>query len=206
MYEVSKCILEILPFIEIDVRSVTYHFRGNMIEARISHDMESQLSPKCDQRDQIPNSLEIVQSITVIDGFYLQRIYTNFIDTNESHLQHLHIIFDEKLVCTYNENDKKFHARPIICGSPTIISMAGIVEGPAKPKSYYFKQMLKDLLSVNSKEIDNEFANRYVTLNDLRLVKILTGYVLQAIFFLQMVTHFVLITLVDYLTPIGKMS
>jgi hypothetical protein len=40
----------------------------------------------------------------------------------------------------------RHHARPIICGSPIIISTASIVEGPARPKAYYFEQMPIDML------------------------------------------------------------
>jgi hypothetical protein len=98
-------------------------------------------------------------------------------------LNHMHVIFEDNLVCTHDENDKRFHGRPIICGSPSIISIAGIVEGPAKPKGYYFKQMLKDLLSINSKEIENEFADSYVSSEDPRLVPVATGYAIQAVFF-----------------------
>jgi hypothetical protein len=96
----------------------------------------------------------------------------------------MHVIFEDNLVCTHDENDKGYHARPIICGSPSIISIASIVEGPAKPKVYYFKQMLKDLLSMSSKDIERELADSYVTYDDPPLVHVATGYGIQAIFFL----------------------
>ncbi len=57
-------------------------------------------------------------------------------------LNHLHVIFEDNLVCTHDGNDKRYHARPITCCSPSIISIAGIVEGPTKPGGYYFKQIL----------------------------------------------------------------
>jgi hypothetical protein len=150
-------------------------------------------------------SKDIGQKITVIDGFYLQRIYSKIIDENETQLDHLHIIFEDNLICTYDENDQRYHARPLICGSPSIISIAGIVEGPAKPKGYYFKLMLKDLISINSKEVENEFANRFIGYDDPRLVQAATGYAIQSIFFfLLMVTHSVRIILVDCLILIGR--
>jgi hypothetical protein len=121
--------------------------------------------------------------ITIIDGFYLQRLYSRIIDENESQLSHIHLVFDDNLVCTYDENDKRYHARPIICGSPSIISIPSIIEGPAKPKGYYFKHMLKDMLSISSKEIENEFAGTYVSYDDPRLMQVATGYAIQAIFF-----------------------
>ena len=148
---------------------------------------------------------DISQKVTFIDGFYLQRIYSRIIDEKELQLNHLHVVFEDNLVCTHDENDKRYHARPIICGSPTIISIAGIVEGPAKPKGYYFKNMLKDLLSINSKEIEQDFADSYISDHDPRLAYVLTGYAIQAIFFfLLMVTHSALIIHVDCLIPTGK--
>jgi hypothetical protein len=149
--------------------------------------------------------INIGQKLTVIDGFYLQRIYSRIIDEKEMHSTHLHAIFEDDLVCTYDENDGRAHARPIICGSPSIISIAAVFEGPAKPKGYYFKNMLKDLLSMNSKEIEQEYASMYVSYDDPRLVHVLTGYAIQAIFFfLLMVTHFAQIIHVDCTIPIGK--
>ena len=68
--------------------------------------------------------------------------------------------------------------------------------------------MFKDLLSINSKEIEQEYTSRYVSYvsyDDPRLVHVLTGYAIQAIFFfLLMVTHFVQIIHVDCTIPIGK--
>jgi hypothetical protein len=122
-------------------------------------------------------------NLAIIDGFYLQRIYSRIIDENESQLNHIHLVFEDNLVCTYDENDKRYHARPVICGSPSIISIPSIIEGPAKPKRYYFKQMLKDLLSISSKEIEKEFAGTFVSYNDPRLIQVATGYAIQAIFF-----------------------
>jgi hypothetical protein len=191
------------------VRSFAYYFRKNKAEDDIVDNMMMQLSHEFLDTNHLRglknSSCDIGQKITFIDGFYLQRIYSRIIDKNEMQLNHLHIIFEDNLVCTHDENDKRYHARPIICGSPSIISIAGIVEGPAKPKGYYFKQMLKDLLSMNSKEIEREFADSYVTYDDPRLVHVATGYAIQGIFFFSlMVTHSVRIIHVDCLIPIGK--
>ena len=171
----------------MDSRSFAYYFSKNKAKNDIvdnmmiqrSHEFRDTAHPR-----ELQNSLgDIDTKCTFIDGFYLQRIYSRIIDENEMQLNHMHVIFEDNLVCTHDENDKRYHARPIICGSPSIISIAGIVEGPAKPKGYYFKQMLKDLLSINSKEIENEFAESFVSNEDPRLVPVATGYVIQAVFF-----------------------
>jgi hypothetical protein len=146
---------------------------------QLSHDVSGNTSLGKSQN----SSYDTFQKMMIIDGFYLQRIYSRIMDKNEMQLDHLHLIFEDNLVCTYDENDKRYHARPIICGSPSIISISSIIEGPAKPKAYYFKQMLKDLLSMSSKEIEKEFANNFVSYDDPRLVHVATGYAIQAIFF-----------------------
>jgi hypothetical protein len=178
---------ELFSFVEIDCRSFAYYFSKNSAKNDIvdnmmiqrSHEFLDTVHPR-----ELQNSLgDIDRKCTFIDGFYLQRIYSRIIDENEMQSNHMHIIFEDNLVCTHDKNDKRYHARPIICGSPSIISIAGIVEGPAKPKGYYFKQMLKDLLSINSKEIENEFADSFVSSEDPRLVPVATGYVIQAVFF-----------------------
>ena len=145
------------------------------------------------------------QKTAIIDGFYLQRIYSRIIGDNESQLSHFHLVFEDNLVCTYDEIDKRYHARPIICGSPSIISIPSIIEGPARPKGYYFKQMLKDLLSISSKEIEMNLLVLLLamTIHDLRKWPQDMSF-RQSFFFLPMVTLSVQSIPVDYLTPTGK--
>lgn len=188
--KVSTNLQEFIPFIDVDVRPFTHHSKNNMIDdssrdnvmIQLSYDNggDSGIGSPADSQNLSNNSC---QKIAIIDGFYLQRIYSRIIDENESQLSHFHLVFEDNLVCTFDENDKRYHARPIICGSPSIISIPSIIEGPAKPKGYYFKQMLKDLLSISSKEIENEFASTFISYDDPRLTQVATGYVIQAIFF-----------------------
>ena len=185
--KVSTFLHEFVPFIDVDVRSFTNYFRKNMVEEDIEDNMMIQLSHEANANTSLgelqSSSGDTYQKMMIIDGFYLQRIYSRIIDGNEMHLDHMHLIFEDKLVCTYDENDKRYHARPIICGSPSIISISSIIEGPAKPRGYYFKQRLKDLLSTSSKEIENEFPDNFVSYDDPRLIHVATGYAIQAIFF-----------------------
>ena len=188
--KVSTNLQEFIPFIDVDVRPFTHHSKNNMIDdcyrdnvvIQLSHDNggDSGNGSPVDSQNSSNNSC---QKIAIIDGFYLQRVYSRIINDNESQLSHFHLVFEDNLVCTYDEFDKRYHARPIICGSPSIISIPSIIEGPAKPKGYYFKQMLKDLISISSKEIENEFASTFISYDDPRLTQVATGYVIQAIFF-----------------------
>jgi hypothetical protein len=204
--EITNRLQIIFPLIKIDLKPSRDYFSKNMIADDNGGKLVPQLSKDSFQHFGVEKTSSIVDTTgIIIDGFYLQRIYANIVDKNEIHFEHIHIIFEDKLVCTFDEFDRRFHARPIICGAPTIISIPSIVEGPAKPKAYYFKHMMKDLLSENSKEIDNEFANKYVQYDDSRMPQIATGYAIQAIFFfLLTVTPFAQIILVDCSILIGR--
>jgi hypothetical protein len=187
--EVSANLHELLPLVDLDIRPLTFdsknlldgtHKDGAINHASCTIGTDGGNSNLGESKD---SSKYSCPKIAIIDGFYLQRIYSRIIDKKESQLNHIHIVFDDILVCTYDENDKRYHARPIICGSPSVISIPSIIEGPAKPKGYYFKQMMKDLLCISSKEIENEFAGTFVTYDDPRLMQVTTGYAIQAIFF-----------------------
>ena len=72
--------------------------------------------------------------MNLYDGFELQNIIAENILTMNSTL---HIIFTNKLTATFDNDDFRYHARALISSNPTIISTAGIIEAPAKPKQYY---------------------------------------------------------------------
>ena len=81
------------------------------------------------------------KELILYDGFMMQRLLETMINENESNTDHVHIVFEDRLICTFSEEDWRYHARTIIAGSPSIISTSGIVEAPAKPKEWYIKQM-----------------------------------------------------------------
>lgn len=124
------------------------------------------------------------------DGFMLQRLLAKLIPTNETCVENVHIIFDSRLTCTFSEDDWRYHARAVICGTPSIISVPGIVEGPAKPKEFYIKQIqygmqhgVNGLEEEEVEELKQEFGERFIDYNDQRISHAAIGYVLQALFF-----------------------
>ena len=82
------------------------------------------------------------KELILYDGFMMQRLFETMINENESNADHVHIVFEDRLICTFSEEDWRYHARTIIAGNPSIISTTGIVEAPAKPKEWYINQML----------------------------------------------------------------
>ena len=89
-----------------------------------------------DSTTRVENAQEISQ-VFMYDGFELQKILRYLKDDKET----LHIILTNRLTCTFDENDSRYHARAVICANPAIISTTGIIEAPAKPKEYYLEVM-----------------------------------------------------------------
>ncbi len=71
-------------------------------------------------------------------GFVLQRLFEELISDAEKRLDHLHIIFTDLLICTFSEDDWRFHGRAVISGTLSIISIIGVVEAPAKPREFLY--------------------------------------------------------------------
>jgi hypothetical protein len=129
------------------------------------------------------------KELILYDGFMMQNLFETMINENESDTNHIHIVFEDRLICTFSEEDWRYHARTIIAGSPSIISTSGIVEAPAKPKEWYIKQMQlatydidrdgddeNDGISSNEKE-------KYLDYGDYTINFAAVGCALQALFF-----------------------
>jgi hypothetical protein len=106
------------------------------------------------------------------DGFELQRLLA------PAFQEDIHIIFTDLLTCTFSEDDWRYHARAVICGTPSIISTTGIVEAPAKPREFYVSQLGQDFNSLKKK-----LAGRFIDYGDKRMTEVAAGYALQALFF-----------------------
>ena len=120
------------------------------------------------------------------DGFEFMDILQELLPKEERTLSHIHIAFTNQLFGTWSEDDRRYHARVIICGFPSLISTSGIVEAPAKPKSYYFlKRQYAALGMQNAPEasLDSQFRGRFIEYGDQRLTEVMKGYVMQAILY-----------------------
>jgi putative metallopeptidase DUF6775 len=129
------------------------------------------------------------EELILYDGFMMQRLFETMINENESNTNHIHIVFEDRLICTFSEEDWRYHARTIVGGNPSIISTSGIVEAPAKPKEWYIKQMQ---LATYDIDLDGDDENdgipsnekeKYLDYGDYRINFAAVGYALQALFF-----------------------
>jgi len=120
-----------------------------------------------------------ISEVFMYDGFELQKILRHINENNYT----LHIILTNRLTCTFDENDKRYHARAVICANPSIISTTGIIEAPAKPKEYYFEVMKLRTQGLDIKSAKERYKDKFLEYNDKRLTKVLEGYILQVIFY-----------------------
>ena len=125
------------------------------------------------------------ENIIMYDGFQLQKVLSNLISEKESNENIFHVFFTNKLTCTYDYNDYRYHGRAIIGSNPSVISTTGIIEAPAKPREYYYDLMTNFTKGVNVETIKQKYKGRYLEYNDSRLSKIIEGYLLQAIFYYE---------------------
>ena len=88
-----------------------------------------------------------------------------------------------RLTCTFDENDNRYHARAVICANPAIISTTGIIEAPAKPREYYFEAMALKAQGLGIESAKEKHKEQFLDYNDKRLTNIVEGYLLQVIFY-----------------------
>lgn len=113
------------------------------------------------------------------DGLAWQGVCLDLIGDEESSAKFLHIAFTNRLLGSWDKKDRRYHGRAGIYAMPCLISTTGIVEGPAKPREYYFRLMagLDEQLAKEGLE------ERFVDYGDRRLTELLKGYTMQAVFY-----------------------
>ncbi|MCV0412273.1 DUF6775 family putative metallopeptidase [Nitrosarchaeum sp.] len=125
------------------------------------------------------------ENIVMYDGFEIQKVLTELIPEKERNLEAFHIFFTNKLTCTYDNDDYRYHGRALIGANPSIISTTGIIEAPAKPREYYLELISNYAQGINVESIKQKYKGTYLEYNDTRLSQIIEGYLLQAIFYFE---------------------
>ncbi|GFP22614.1 hypothetical protein HKBW3S09_00082 [Candidatus Hakubella thermalkaliphila] len=120
------------------------------------------------------------------DGYELLSIMRELIPAEETGLRTLHLAFTNQLLGTWDDTDGHYHARVGIFGHPALISIPGLVEAPARPRSYYLlRQQYQALGFPEAEEAALATATpgeepRWLEHDDPRLTEALKGYALQA--------------------------
>ena len=182
--------------VEVEIRTRFFEFfkdsaRKNAYELAVSR-IFNPLSPF---EKHIPTQEEVTfeensftnitdtNNIVMYDGFELKQIIANTIPQSESQSDMFHLICTNKLTCTYDYYDYRYHGRAIICSNPSIISIIGMIEAPAKPREYYLKMFENVSQGLNLDVLKNQFRGRYLEYHDVKLTEIVKGYAMQALFY-----------------------
>ena len=126
---------------------------------------------------------ERIEDVMMYDGFEVQNIIYDVITKNDSDQNNLHIVFTNRLICTYDTADSRYHGRTVICSNPAIISTTGMIEAPARPREYYFEAMKCKMQGLDIQDVKKNYSRKFLDYHDKRLSKISEGYLLQAIFY-----------------------
>jgi len=124
-----------------------------------------------------------IEDVVMYDGFEVQNIIYDVITENDSDQNNLHIVFTNKLTCTYDTADSRYHGRSVICSNPAIISTTGMIEAPARPREYYFEAMKCKTQGLDIQDVKKNYSGKFLDYHDKRLSKISEGYLLQVIFY-----------------------
>ena len=126
---------------------------------------------------------ERIEDVVMYDGFEVQNIIYDIIMEDDSDPNNLHIVFTNKLTCTYDTADSRYHGRTVICSNPSIISTTGMIEAPARPREYYFEAMKCKMQGLDIQNVKKNYNGKILDYHDQRLSKIAEGYLLQAVFY-----------------------
>ncbi len=118
------------------------------------------------------------------DGHRMMGMLQRLIPEAERSLSHIHVVFTNQLFGTWNDNDRRYHARVSLYGFPSLLSTTGIVVAPAKPREYYLLKQQYTALGIQDAApvgLDSQFAGQFIDHGDARLTEAMKGYVMQAI-------------------------
>jgi len=121
----------------------------------------------------------------VYDGRRLEDLFVSILGPQDLR-EHASIILTDRLVSTYSTDDLRHHLRTIVCGFPSIVSLPGIVEAPAKPREYYLMKQGMELQGagdVQLQELKKEFEGRFIDYGSPKTSEVLKGLALQAVLF-----------------------
>ena len=122
------------------------------------------------------------------DGRAVQRALNARLPDGERTLEHLHVPLLDRALATWGDHDGRWHKRVTVLGQPSLVSVPGLYEAPAKPESYYEAKRGRALLSGDApprEVLESDIEGRFLVADDPRTTEALAGYVLQAVHYID---------------------
>jgi len=123
----------------------------------------------------------------VYDGRAVQRTLNARLPDDQG-LDHLHVPLLDRVVGTWGDHDGRWHKRVAVLGQPSLLSVPGLYEAPAKPEAYYEAKSKHALVTGDSpprEVLEAEIEGDFLVADDPRTTDTLKGYVLAAVDFLE---------------------
>ena len=118
------------------------------------------------------------------DGFGFQHVLRALLPPAEVRLDRAHIVFTNRTIGTWDDNDRRYHLRSIVLGLPSIVSTAGLVEAPAKPREFYLARQQMGLAArseLTHALLKQQFKGQFLDHDDPQLTEVAKGYTMQAV-------------------------
>jgi len=125
------------------------------------------------------------KKIVQTDGLLFDFIGTQRLFNDKQLKNSFPIVLTNKIFATLDEN-RRPHIRASIYSIPSVISLEGIIQGPAKPKEFYINKQRYVSLGVwdlKEHQLKKKFKDQFIDYQDKRLTEVLKGYIAQALFF-----------------------
>lgn len=119
----------------------------------------------------------------VYDGRLFADLLLRNCCVNES-VETASIVFTDRLVSTFSRDDLRHHLRTVVCAFPSVISVPGIVEAPARPREYYIIRQrlgLEGVGALQSERLKTLMKKRFIDYGDPRSKQVMKGLALQAL-------------------------
>lgn len=191
---VREHLLHWLPWLRIEIRSdllarglgqTDADLLANMLcQVRVRDPLRN-LSPRRPLKPEIDYEARVLAGETratpgvVYDGNELQRIAFTGLPREERRRDVVHVWFTERLFATWDEDDRRYHARASVYGQPSIISSSGLAHAPAKQREFYIARRL----GVSAERAAADHGDQCLKSEDPRTTKVAKGYGMQALFY-----------------------
>ncbi len=115
----------------------------------------------------------------VYDGLRVQRIMLDHLNEDKRTSDRAHIILTQRLLATRGSGDGRYHLRTVVCGFPSLVSLTGLVEAPARDPAFYW--MRRRLGGLASSGLLDRAAGQCLVYGDPKTTQVSIGYVMQSL-------------------------
>ena len=113
------------------------------------------------------------------EGVLYQKVVSDLIFEDEIPSDRCSILFTNQLFGTWDLDNWRYHARVSLYGFPSLISIVGLVEAPAKPKEFYLSKQMGTPIEL----LRGEYQGRFLDHGDSRMTEVMKGYAMQALLY-----------------------